>query len=47
MQLALDLLDFGSVSKVPVPAGITVPAPVRDGGHVGDDAVHGLRGSRL
>lgn len=42
MDLPLYLLDFGRVDKVPVAACVAVPAPVRDGGHIGEDAVDGF-----
>lgn len=42
MDHAFVTLEFAAVDKVPVAAGVAVPAPVGDGGHVADDAVYGL-----
>lgn len=44
VELALRLGNFGGVVEVPVAAGVTIPAPVGDGGHVAEDGVYGFGG---
>lgn len=46
VDLALEALQLAAVDEVPVAAGVAVPAPVRDGRHVGDDGADGLVGRR-